>query len=132
MDSEQLSPTRTADAVSGSVATIDMSKENETRLVRMIDFRLCTIAMLLASLDLLDSNIISSASVTSMLHDLGLDIGNRFSVSIFIWTLASVAFQLPSTIVMRLVGPRVFFAVITFAFGLLTLVRLRRWQWRLF
>ena len=95
--------------------------ENTKRLRFKVDCRLCTIAGLLCSLNLLDSGIISSASVTSMLKDLGLDHGNRYSVSILIFTVASVCFQLPATLAVRIVGPRLFFAFITFAFGLITI-----------
>lgn len=96
-----------------------LRKEKRVRL--KVDLRLCTIAGLLCSLNLLDSGIISSASVTSMLHDLGLDHGNRYSVSILIFTVASVCFQLPATLAVRVLGPRYFFALITFSFGLITL-----------
>ena len=96
--------------------------EEEKRLRRKVDIRLCTIAGLLCSLNLLDSGLISSASVTSMLSDLGLDQGNRFSLSILIFTVAGVCFQLPATIAVRLIGPRIFFAFVTFGFGLISLV----------
>ena len=99
----------------------DERKRLEKRLRFKVDLRLCTIAGLLCSLNLLDSGIISSASVTSMLQDLGLDQGNRYSVSILIFTVASVCCQLPAVILVRLVGPRRFFTVITFGFGLITL-----------
>ncbi|MCJ1374457.1 hypothetical protein MMC20_005689 [Loxospora ochrophaea] len=92
---------------------------DDSRLRRKIDLRLCSVAGILCSLDLLDSGLISSASVTSMLEDLGLQ-GNRYSVSIFIFTIANVCFQLPATIAVRTLGPRVFFAFITFCFGLIT------------
>lgn len=103
----------------------------EHRLRAKVDVRLCTIAGLLCSLNLLDSGIISSASVTSMLSDLGLDQGNRYSVSILIFTVASVCFQLPATIAVRLVGPRIFFSSITIAFGLITLVCTAYVKWLL-
>jgi len=93
----------------------------ERKIRFKVDLRLCTIAGLLCSLNLLDSGIISSASVTSMLKDLGLDQGNRYSVSILIFTVASVCFQLPATIAVRLMGPRLFFTITTFCFGLITL-----------
>ena len=96
-----------------------LRKEKKVRL--KVDIRLCTIAGLLCSLNLLDSGIISSASVTSMLHDLSLDHGNRYSVSILIFTVASVCFQLPATLAVRILGPRIFFALVTFCFGLITL-----------
>ncbi|KAL1963858.1 hypothetical protein VTN77DRAFT_7790 [Rasamsonia byssochlamydoides] len=101
----------------------------EKRLRLKVDLRLCSIAGILCSLNLLDSGIISSASVTSMLHDLGLE-GNRYSVSIFIFTVASVVFQLPSTVAVRVVGPRIWFALITFCFGLFTLCTAFVQTWR--
>lgn len=86
----------------------------------LVDIRLCTIAGILCSLNLLDSGILASAAVTSMLVDLGLDQGNRFSVCIFIFTISSIVFQLPSTVAVRKFGPRPWFAFITTVFGLIT------------
>lgn len=92
----------------------------ERKLRRKVDLRLCTIAGLLCSLNLLDSGIISSASVTSMLSDLDLT-GNRYSVAIFIFTVASIIFQLPSTILVRQAGPRIYFSLATISFGIITI-----------
>ncbi|GAB1310667.1 Major facilitator superfamily (MFS) profile domain-containing protein [Madurella fahalii] len=102
----------------------------QRRIRRKVDFRLCTIAGILCSLNLLDSGVLSSAAVTSMPSDLGLDQGDRFSVSIFIFTISSIVFQLPSTIAVRILGPRIWFTAITFAFGLITLCTgfIRIWQ----
>ena len=100
--------------------------ERAKKLRRKVDLRLCTIGALLFSLNLIDSSIISSASVTSMLQDLGLDHGNRYSLSILIFTVASVCFQLPATIAVRLLGPRIFFAFTTICFGLITLVSIEQ------
>ena len=106
------------------------ASEKAGRLRLKVDLRLCTIGGLLCSLNLLDSGILSSASVTSMLKDLGLDQGNRYSLSILIFLVASVCFQLPATLAVRTVGPRIFFACITFAFGLITLCTafIRTWK----
>lgn len=92
---------------------------DEKRLRWKVDLRLCSIAGVLCSLNLLDSGILSSASVTSMLSDLSLT-GNRYSVSIFIFTVASITFQLPSVILLRFVGPRLFFCTVTTLFGVVT------------
>ena len=97
-----------------------MRQEIERRLRLKVDLRLCTIAGILCSLNLLDSGILSSAAVTSMIQDLDLT-GNRYSVSIFIFTISSIAFQLPSTIAVRTIGPRIWFTTITCCFGLITL-----------
>ena len=109
-----------------SEAEIDQIRRGELEMLEKrvrwkVDLRLCSIAGILCSLNLVDSGILSSAAVTSMLKDLGLDQGSRYSVSIFIFTLSSVSFQLPCTIAVRSVGPRVWFASITILFGVLTL-----------
>lgn len=100
------------------------AREKDKRLKLKVDLRLCTIGGLLCSLNLIDSGIISSAAVTSMLSDLKLNQGNRYSLSILIFTVSNVCFQLPATIAVRLVGPRIFFTISTLCFGLITLVGL--------
>lgn len=99
---------------------ITKQKELERKLRLKVDLRLCTIAGILCSLDLLDSGIISSASVTSMFQDLDFH-GNQYSVSIFIFTISSVVFQLPSTLAVRMFGPRIWFSLITICFGVITI-----------
>ena len=101
----------------------------ERKLRLKVDLRLCTIAGLLCSLNLLDSGIISSASVTSMLGDLDLT-GNRYSVAIFIFTVSSIVLQLPSTILVRTIGPRIYFSVVTVCFGIITLCTAFITTWR--
>lgn len=83
----------------------------------------------LFNIALLDSGTLSSASVTGMLEELHLE-GSHYSVSIVIFTVASVAFQLPCTLAVRLVGPRIWFAAITVSFGIITLgtAFIRTWQ----
>lgn len=119
----------TADDQPINGATVLQDQELERRLLFKIDVRLCSIAGILCSLNLLDSGVISAASVTSMLTDLDLT-ANRYSVSIFIFTIASIAFQLPATLAVRLVGPRIFFSVATVCFGLITFCTAFIQTWR--
>ncbi|KAH9887422.1 retrograde regulation protein 2 [Xylariomycetidae sp. FL2044] len=109
------------------VGPIDQALERRLRL--KVDLRLCTIAGILFSLNLLDSGVISSASVTSMPSDLDLT-GNRFSISIFIFTISSIVFQLPATLAVRFFRPRFFFSLITICFGLITMCTafIQTWQ----
>lgn len=123
---------RTSASDYGSDTTVeDIRKTSavESRIRLKVDLRLCTIAGLLCSLNLLDSGIISSASVTSMPQDLNLT-GDHYSIAIFIFTVSSIVFQLPSTILVRVVGPRLFFAVATFCFGLITFCTAFIQSWR--
>ncbi|KAL5043164.1 hypothetical protein BDW71DRAFT_128397 [Aspergillus fruticulosus] len=101
----------------------------ESRIRRKTDLRLCSIAGILCSLNLLDSGILASASVTTLLSDLDLQ-GQRYSVSIFIFTVASIVFQLPCTVAVRYIGPRLWFASTTFFFGLITLCTAFVQTWR--
>ncbi|KAG5290889.1 MFS transporter [Histoplasma capsulatum G186AR] len=64
-----------------------------------------------------------------MMTDLSLE-GNRYSAAIFIFTIASVIFQLPSTVAVRLVGPRRWFSLITICFGVITLCTTFVENWR--
>ncbi|KAF2099582.1 MFS general substrate transporter [Rhizodiscina lignyota] len=113
----------------GTEEEIERLLQEELRIRRHVDLRLCSIAGILCSLDLLDSGVISSAATTSMLKDLDLT-GDRYSVSIFIFTLSAIAFQLPSTVAVRFFGPRWWFASITFAFGVITLCTAFVKSWR--
>ncbi|EXJ56556.1 hypothetical protein A1O7_06900 [Cladophialophora yegresii CBS 114405] len=101
----------------------------EARLRFKVDLRLCSIAGILCSLNLLDSGIISSGAVTSMLSDLKLT-GDRYSVSIFIFTVASVCCQLPATLLLRFVGPRMFFSATTCVFGIITMCTAAITSWQ--
>ncbi|OJJ46264.1 hypothetical protein ASPZODRAFT_2082285 [Penicilliopsis zonata CBS 506.65] len=125
---EALNPDEPLDRDDESLTGED-PKSLERSLRLKVDLRLCSIAGILCSLNLVDSGILSSASVTGMLEELGLE-GRRYSVAIFIFTIASVVFQLPSTVAVRLVGPRVWFSSITFCFGLITLCTAFIKTWR--
>lgn len=101
----------------------------EKRLRRKIDVRLCSICGILMSLNLVDSGILSSASVTSLFDDLHL-YGSRYSVSIFIFSIALVVCQLPGALAVRWLGPRVLLSATTVCFGLVTLCTafIQTWQ----
>jgi len=114
----------------GDTEHSESEREIERRLVRKVDLRLCTIAGILCSLNLLDSGIISSASVTTIFDDLDLGVGNRYSVSILVYTVASVTFQLPATLLVRFLGPRIVFSGITVGFGIVTLCTAFITTWR--
>jgi MFS family permease len=51
-------------------------------------------------------------------------------VSIFIFTVASVCCQLPATILLRFIGPRLFFSATTCAFGIITMCTAAITSWQ--
>ena len=58
----------------GSDVSVEEGRRLERTLVRKIDWRLCSIAGILCSLNLLDSGIISSASVTTWVLPIRCDL----------------------------------------------------------
>ncbi|KAK2740400.1 hypothetical protein FQN57_006140 [Myotisia sp. PD_48] len=113
-------PEAKKDEVETDQVEVESEKSLERNLLLKVDMRLCTIAGVLCSLNLLDAGIISSAAITSMPRDLGLE-GDRYSLAIFISTVSSCLFQLPTTLAVRIIGPRVWFPLVTICFGLITL-----------
>lgn len=51
-------------------------------------------------------------------------------MAILVFTVASVAFQLPATIAVRILGPRRWFALITISFGIITFATAWITTWR--
>ncbi|ODH52536.1 hypothetical protein GX48_01316 [Paracoccidioides brasiliensis] len=85
--------------VGESISTVEAENETlnraqeklvERRLRLKVDIRLCTIAGIICSFNLLDSGIISSGSVTSMTTDLSLE-GTRWRQMIFLRILLGIS-----------------------------------------
>lgn len=87
LDSSEAQPAAAVAYPASASESSSLSAAAERRLRLKIDLRLCTIAGVLCALNLADSSIISSASVTSIFQDLDLGVGNRYSVAIFIFTV---------------------------------------------
>ncbi|KAJ6589873.1 major facilitator superfamily domain-containing protein [Mycena vulgaris] len=80
---------------------------------RRVDWRLLPILGLLYALALIDRTNISIARVVGLDEDLGLSIGNRFSIVVGIYFIP----QLPSNLLLRKVGPRKLLSFCVMAWG---------------
>jgi len=69
-DPRPSSKPRAEQTITEDEAGKEVQQHLESRLRRKVDLRLCTMAGILCSLNLLDSGIISSASVTRLVHTL--------------------------------------------------------------
>jgi len=86
-------------------------------LIRKIDRRLLPILGALYSIALIDRINVSAARVAGMDADLGLSIGNRYTVALVVFFIPYFIFELPSNIALRKVGSANWLSFIAFAWG---------------
>jgi hypothetical protein len=96
---------------------VEYDKHEELKIRRRIDLRLLPILGLLYSIALIDRVNISAARISGMDEDLGLDIGNRYTIALVVFFPPYFIFELPSNIVLRKVGSANWLSFIAFAWG---------------
>lgn len=96
---------------------IEYDSHSEKKLVRKVDWRLLPILGALYSIALIDRVNISAARVAGMDVDLGLTIGDRYTIALVVFFPPYFFLELPSNIVLRKVGSANWLAFIAFAWG---------------
>ena len=96
---------------------IEVDQKYEKKVRRRVDRRLLPILGLLYSIALIDRTNISAARISGMEEDLGLDIGNRYTIALVVFFPPYALFELPSNIVLRRVGSANWLAFIAFGWG---------------
>ncbi|KAJ5168103.1 phthalate transporter [Penicillium canariense] len=97
------------------------TQRQQRQIVHKIDRRLITGLGLLFGVSLMDRTNLGNASIAGMQKDLALNIESRYSLIVLIFFVPYVLFQLPSSIIVRKLGPRQFLAGITFLWGVVML-----------
>lgn len=83
----------------------DEREDKETRrIVRKIDMRLLPVLATIYSFALIDRVNLPNARIAGMDEDLGLSIGNRYTLVTMIFFVPYVIFQFPANIVIRKLG----------------------------
>ena len=105
--------------VSNICTSIQISTEIEEqrRIVRKIDWRLVPTLGFMYCVSLMDRTNLGIAVVAGMGVDLVL-IGERYSIIVLLFFITYVALQPPATVVLRMVGPRIFLPLIVILWGL--------------
>ncbi|GIZ41348.1 hypothetical protein CKM354_000465400 [Cercospora kikuchii] len=94
----------------------------ETRhILRLIDLRLLPILAALYSFALIDRTNLANARVAGANSDLGLDVGERYSIVTMMFFIPYILFELPSNILLRKVGPAVWLSGLATLFGVVSL-----------
>ncbi|CAK7234361.1 hypothetical protein SCUCBS95973_008909 [Sporothrix curviconia] len=102
-------------------AIFDEQRRFERRLLRRVDIRLVSILGILYSIAGLDRVNLSNARAAGMNADLGFDIGNRYSIALLVFFITYFLFEMPSTLSLRHVGPKLQLNGFVFSWGLVML-----------
>ncbi|KAF2816317.1 MFS general substrate transporter [Mytilinidion resinicola] len=104
----------------GHIAEDDLSdeqKKEEARAIRKVDWRLIPILGGLYSIAGLDRVNLSNARVAGMNEDLHFDVGNRYSIALLVFFVTYFLFELPSTLTLRPIGPKIQLNALAFSWG---------------
>ncbi|CAK7201013.1 hypothetical protein SEUCBS139899_003714 [Sporothrix eucalyptigena] len=93
----------------------------EKKLIRRVDIRLVSILGILYSIAGLDRVNLSNARAAGMNADLGFNIGNRYSIALLVFFITYFLFEMPSTLSLRCVGPKLQLNAFVFSWGLVML-----------
>ncbi|CAI0654145.1 unnamed protein product [Colletotrichum noveboracense] len=102
----------------------DISLEQRTaeaRVRRKVDWRLIPILGILYSIAGLDRVNLSNARVAGMNQDLRFDIGDRYSIALLVFFVTYFLFELPTTLALRPIGPKILLNGLVFSWGIVML-----------
>ncbi|OQU98465.1 hypothetical protein CLAIMM_04250 [Cladophialophora immunda] len=99
----------------------EFSAHEQRKIIRRVDRRLLIMCGFLFAICVLDRAQLGVAAVagrrTSMLKDLNLGEGNRYSVALLIFFVPYVVCQLPGVSIIRIIGPRKHLPSLALAWG---------------
>ncbi|KAF7536161.1 hypothetical protein G7054_g4769 [Neopestalotiopsis clavispora] len=107
--------TKTATEATNAWET-EFSPEEQRRIIRRVDRRLVVTVGVMYCISLMDRTNLSAAVIAGMAKELEL-VGNKYSIVTLVFFVTYIVFQPPSTVIIRLVGPRIHLAVITLLWG---------------
>lgn len=92
---DQSTHVETADANgSNSISGLTLAEQKKT--IRRIDIRLLPILGVMYSISLIDRTNLGLAMVAGLQQDLGLQIGNRYTIIVMVFFVAYILFEIPS------------------------------------
>ncbi|KAL4801860.1 phthalate transporter [Aspergillus unguis] len=121
MEKRSSSQSQLEDAEKASVhheETLAITPQERKRLIRRIDLRLVVTLGCLYCISLLDRTNLGVASVAGMQPALDMNASNNgYSITSVLFFITYTIFQIPATVTIRKVGPRIFLAAIVFFWG---------------
>ncbi|KAJ4179419.1 hypothetical protein NW755_012504 [Fusarium falciforme] len=93
----------------------------EKRVLRKVDWRLLPILGCLYTIALVDRSNVAVARISGMDEDLGLDQGSRASISLMVFFIGYIIFEIPSNAFIHKLGAANWLAFLAVAWGLVSL-----------
>ena len=128
--SEEAVDTRTKDNSAAHVETLDektsprarvpnysIDAAHQKKVIRKIDIRLLPILGMMYSISLVDRTNLGLAMVAGMEEQLGLDVGDRYTIIVMIFFVCYIIFEIPSNLVLPKAGPANWLAFLGVSFG---------------
>lgn len=134
LDLEQSTSTSSSKTASSSPSNGESSfpftPPEQKRIIRQIDLRVVLLLGAMYAVSLIDRSQIGLAMISGMGTDLQLTVGARYNIINAVFFGPYVLFQLPSTVLLRKIGPKRFLSGATLAWGLATLACgfVREWR----
>ncbi|KAH3663950.1 hypothetical protein OGAPHI_004664 [Ogataea philodendri] len=98
---------------------LDFTHQEEQKMVRKVDAYLLTTIFAMYLLSYMDRTNIANAKVAGLMEDLKMDSGN-YSISLIVFFVFYVIFEVPANLIMVKVGPIKFVPTIMVIWGVLT------------
>ncbi|KAL2206912.1 MFS general substrate transporter [Sarocladium strictum] len=96
---------------------IEGKSAEETKLVRRIDLRLLPILGVMYSISLIDRTNLGLAVVAGMDTDLGLAVGDRYTIIVMLFFVTYILFEIPSNLILPRAGAANWLALLGVSFG---------------
>ncbi|RAK95823.1 MFS general substrate transporter [Aspergillus ibericus CBS 121593] len=103
-------------AESASTEDLELTPQEQRRVIRRVDMRLIMMLGLLHTVSLIDRGNLSTAAVAGMLKDLHLH-GNQYNVIAVVFFPPYICLQMLGPVLIRKLGPKVFLSSICFVWG---------------
>ncbi|KAK1454804.1 hypothetical protein CMEL01_03564 [Colletotrichum melonis] len=94
-----------------------LTEAEQKKVIRRIDIRLLPILGIMYSISLIDRTNLGLALVAGMQEDLGLAVGNRYTVIVMVFFVAYILFEIPSNLVLPKAGPANWLSFLGVGFG---------------
>ncbi|KAH8432960.1 uncharacterized protein LDX57_010595 [Aspergillus melleus] len=94
-----------------------IDEAHQKRVIRRVDLRLLPILGLMYSISLIDRTNLGLALVAGMQEDLGLDVGQRYTIIVMVFFVAYIVFEIPSNLVLPKAGAANWLSFLGVSFG---------------
>lgn len=129
-ESTSTSSSKTLPSSPSNSESFPFTPQDQKRIIRHIDLRVVLLLGAMYAVSLIDRSQIGLAMISGMGTDLQLTVGARYNIINAVFFGPYVLFQLPSTVLLRKIGPKRFLSGATLAWGLATLACgfVREWR----